>query len=118
MTTIHPSGLARMMARQTCVDLIDVRPREEFNRLHIRGARSMPLNQLSPAKVLQERKQAASEPFFIIGRNRALAGIAAGMLHGAGCDRPVVVDGGTQIWETEGLPTVSNDWRNVWGHWS
>ena len=107
-----------MMSGHKLVDLIDVRPREEFNRLHILGARSMPLNQLYPAKVLQERKQAASEPFFIIGRNRALAGLAAGMLHGAGCDQPVVVDGGMPIWEAEGLPTVSNGWRNVRRHWS
>ena len=106
MTTIHPTGLATLVANHRPFDLIDVRPQEEFNRLHIPGARSIPLNKMSPFKVVRERKLAASEPLFVICGNRALAGLAAGMLHGAGCIEPVVVEGGMETWETQGLPAV------------
>ncbi len=99
-------GMATLVANRQPFDLIDVRPREEFNRLHIPGARSAPLRRMSPVKILCERKRPASEPLFVIGQSRALAGMAAGMLRGVGCNQPVVVEGGMETWETQGLPAV------------
>jgi rhodanese-related sulfurtransferase len=104
MTTIPPLEVARRLANHDSFDLIDVRPKKEFNHLHIRGARSAPLNQMSPAKVLRERKRSDSEPLFVIGEDRILAGMAAGMLRAAGCHQPVVVDGGMEAWQAHGLP--------------
>ena len=106
MTTIHPAGLARLVSKHEVFDLIDVRPKEEFNRLHIPGARSSPLNEMTPVKILRERKLPASAPLFVISQDRALASMGAGILRGAGCIRPVVVDGGIGNWEAQGLPTV------------
>jgi len=110
MKTIHPAGLATLVSRHKPFDLIDVRPSEQFGQSHIPGARSAPLGKLSGPKTLRERKCAASEPLFVISEDRAMAGLAAGILRGAGCDLPVVVDGGMRVWETQGFPTV-HPWR-------
>ena len=106
MITIHPKALARLIATEKKIDLIDVRPRAEFDRLHIRGARSVPLAALRPTKVLQERVGTKSDPVFVICRNRIRASLAAGLLRDAGCKHPVVLDGGMELWETQGLPVV------------
>lgn len=112
MTTINTAALTRLMATHQPFDLIDVRPREQFNRSHIRGARSTPLNRFTPAKVLHQRKRGKAEPFFVIGDDRVRAGLAAGMLSGAGCNHPVVVEGGMNAWEAQGLPVIRGWWRN------
>lgn len=106
MITIHPKALAKLIVTQDKLDLIDVRPRSEFNRVHIRGARSVPLAGLNPAKVLQDRVGAKSDPVFLICWNRMRASMAAGLLRDAGCQHPVVLDGGMELWETQGLPVV------------
>ena len=106
MITIHPKALARLIVTQGKLDLIDVRPRAEFNRVHIRGARSVPLSSLRPTKFLQERTGAKSDPVFLICWNRMRASMAAGMLREAGCRHPVVLDGGMELWEAQGLPVV------------
>lgn len=106
MITIHPKALAKLIVTQDKLDLIDVRPRAEFNRVHIRGARSVPLAGLRPTKVLRERVGAKSDPVFLICWNRMRASMAAGMLRDAGCLRPVVLDGGMELWEAQGLPVV------------
>jgi rhodanese-related sulfurtransferase len=106
MNTIHPAGLARLLSNHEVFDLIDVRPKEEFKRLHIPGARSNPLNEMTPVKILRERKLPASAPLFVVSQDRALAGMAAGILRGAGCIQPVVVEGGMETWEAQGLPAV------------
>ena len=53
---------------------------------------------------------APTEPLFVISSDRTMAGLAAGMLRGAGCMRPVVVDGGMQMWDAQGLPEA-HSWR-------
>ena len=105
MITIHPRALARLSLTNK-LDLIDVRPRAEFNRVHIRGARSVPLASFHPEKVLQERTGAISDPVFLICWNRVRASMAAGLLREAGCKHPVVLDGGMEMWEAQGLPVV------------
>jgi hypothetical protein len=54
MDTIHPLGLATMMATHQPFALIDVRPRDQFQCSHICGAHSIPLNGLCPAKIVRE----------------------------------------------------------------
>ena len=106
MTTIHPTRIATLIAYHKPFDLIDVRPREEFDKLHIPGARSVPLKEMSPAKVVSEHKLKTSGPLFVVCRNHALASLATGMLRAVGYTRPVVVEGGMQTWESLGLPAV------------
>jgi len=106
MTTIHSSAMAALIDKRQPLDLIDVRTKQEFQSFHIRGAQSCPLRELSAAKVLRGRKREATEPLYIICNNRVRASLAAGMLTGAGCRQPVVVDGGMETWVREGLSVV------------
>jgi rhodanese-related sulfurtransferase len=106
MITIHSFRLAALIDKRQPLDLIDVRTKQEFRSFHIRGAQSFPLRELSAAKVLQRRKREATEPLYIICNNRVRASLAAGMLTGAGCRHPVVVDGGMESWVRLGLTVV------------
>jgi rhodanese-related sulfurtransferase len=106
MITIHPKALAKLIATQDKIDLIDVRPRAEFDRIHIRGARSIPLATLRPTKFLRERAGTKSDPVFVVCWNRMRGSMAAGLLRDAGCKHPVVLDGGLGLWVTQGLPVV------------
>jgi hypothetical protein len=72
------------------------------------------LKKLSAAKVLQDRKRAATEPFYIIGDGRVQASLAAGILTGGGCCQAVVVDGGMDVWMSEGLSVVRE--KAFWNH--
>jgi len=110
MKTIHPIGLARMITTHQPFDLIDVRTKEEFDKTHIPGARSIPLPELRASKVLRDRKLSATEPLYVICRSRVLAGLASGILKGAGCANAVVVDGGMETWQAQGLPVVRKKW--------
>ena len=106
MITIHPKALAKLIVTQCKIDLIDVRPSAEFNRVRIRGARSAPLASLNPVKLLQERVGAKADPLFVVCWNRMRASMAAGLLREAGCQHPVALDGGMELWEAQGLPVV------------
>ena len=111
MKTIHPIGVARLIATHQPFDLIDVPGRkEEFDKAHIPGARSIPLPELRASKVLRDRKLSATEPLYVICRSRVLAGLATGILEGAGCANAVVVDGGMEAWQAQGLPVVRKKW--------
>ena len=115
MTTIHPVGLATLIDNREPLDLIDVRTEKEFESFHIAGARSVPFKKLSAAKVLQDRKRTATEPFYIIGDGRVQASLATGILTGGGCCQAVVVDGGMDVWMSAGLSVVRKRrfWENL-----
>jgi len=114
MITINPFRLATLIDNREPLDLIDVRTEQEFKSFHIAGARSVPLKELSAPKVLQDRKRGATEPLYIIGDGRAHASLAAGILTGAGCCQAVVVDGGMDVWMSEGLSVVRE--KPFWNH--
>lgn len=114
MITINPFKLATLIDNREPLDIIDVRTENEFKSFHITGARSVPLKKLSAPKVLQDRKRAATEPLYIIGGGRVQASLAAGILTGGGCCRAVVVDGGMDVWMSEGLPVVRK--KRFWNH--
>lgn len=105
MDTIHPLGLATMMATRQPFVLIDVRPRDQFDCSHICGARSIPLNRLYPAEIVREHSDDLPA-VFLICRRHIRASLAAGMLRSTGRLRPIIVEGGMELWEAQGLATV------------
>ena len=106
MTTIHPLGLAKAIADDKTFELLDVRSRKEFERGHIRGARSAPLRALQAARLVHERGLTNPAPLFLVSDRQPSASLAAGMLRAAGCVHPVVLEGGMHLWEAQGLPVV------------
>ncbi|MGZ5127833.1 MAG: hypothetical protein ACXWC1_34135, partial [Burkholderiales bacterium] len=47
-----------------------------------------------------------AEPLFLISHRSMRASLAVGILRAAGCLKPVVVEGGMDLWEAQGLPAV------------
>jgi rhodanese-related sulfurtransferase len=105
MNTITPFEL-QMLIDQCAVELIDVRPKRDFKKVHASVARSIPLSELEPHSVLAHRKLARCAPLYIMSREKALASLAACSLSSAGLAQPVVVEGGIEAWEGQCLPVV------------
>ncbi len=111
MKTISPIEL-QMLIDKRDVELIDVRPKQDFKEVHALGARSIPLSHLEPHSVLAHRKLDRRAPLYIMSRERALASLAACSLAGAGLAEPIVVEGGIEAWEGQCLPVVrKKPWR-------
>jgi rhodanese-related sulfurtransferase len=111
MKTITPIEL-QMLINQCDVELIDVRPKQDFKEVHALVGRSVPLSRFEPHSVLAHRKLDRRSPLYIMSRDRALASLAACSLAGAGLAEPVVVEGGIEAWEGQCLPVVRNkSWR-------
>jgi rhodanese-related sulfurtransferase len=100
---ISPGAVAECCRTQT-VDLIDVRTPVEFAEVHVVGARSVPLDELDPARVLGERRSRPDKPIYLICRSGSRGRKACEKFHAAGFTAVVNVAGGTQAWEQEGLP--------------
>jgi rhodanese-related sulfurtransferase len=105
MKTITPFELQTLINKRG-VEVIDVRPKDDFKRLHAVVARSIPLANFEPHTVLAHRKLDKREPLYIMCHKRMLASLAAGSLAAAGVREPVVVDGGMEAWERQCLPLV------------
>jgi len=111
MKTITPFEL-QMLIDKRDVELIDVRPKKDFEKVHALGARSIPLSELEPHSVLAHRKLDKHAPLYIMCRRKTLASLAACSLAGAGSDEPIVVEGGLEAWEGQCLPVVrKKSWR-------
>ena len=102
--------LATLIARREPFDLIDVRTREEFDKAHIPGARSIPLPELRGFDFVHNRGLPAAESVYVICRSHVLASLASGALEGAGRPDAVVVEGGMEVWKAEGLPILRRNW--------
>jgi rhodanese-related sulfurtransferase len=111
MKTIPPLEL-QMLIDKGRVELIDVRRREDFEKVHALGARSIPLSEFEPHSVLAHRKLDKHEPLYIMCRRKTLASLAVCGLAGAGLDEPIVVEGGLEAWEEQCLPVArKQSWR-------
>jgi rhodanese-related sulfurtransferase len=111
MKTIAPFEL-QMLIDKRDVELIDVRPKKDFEKVHALVARSIPLSNFEPHSVLAHRKLDKHAPLYIMCRKRTLASLAACSLAGAGLDEPIVVEGGLEAWEGQCLPVLrKKSWR-------
>ena len=86
--------------------LIDVRTPVEFEAVHARGARLVPLDQLDPQRFAREHAGRDGEPVYVLCQSGQRAAKAADRLQRAGLEQVQVVEGGTQAWEAAGLPVL------------
>jgi rhodanese-related sulfurtransferase len=105
MKTITPFELQLLIDRGD-VELIDVRPKKDFEKVHALTARSIPLSSFEPHSVLAHRKLDKHAPLYLMCRRKTLATLAACGLAGAGLDEPIVVEGGFEAWQGQCLPVV------------
>ena len=106
MKTIDPLHLEALYEAGKPIELIDVRPQDEFDRLHALGSRSVPLPELSHSELLRERRLSPDKPLYIICRKGVLAKLAAEDLAVGGFDNSIIVEGGIDAWVHLGLPIV------------
>jgi rhodanese-related sulfurtransferase len=104
MKTIHPLELeARIEANET-VEILDLRPRCEFQKRHVPGSHSIPFNEFDAETLVHSRELPLPEPLYLISEKGEHARMAADSMEYHGLDNLVVVDGGMQNWERNGLP--------------
>jgi rhodanese-related sulfurtransferase len=106
MKTIQPLKLEALLETSEPVEILDIRPRSEFEKIHIEGAHSMPSAEISAETLLGTRQLLMTEPLYLVSECGTLAQLQARALERQGMDNLFVVAGGMQAWETASLPVV------------
>lgn len=105
--SIPPRALHERLGHNPPPVLLDVRSAPEYRAGHIRGARLLPLDQLSTASVAErigEPEAGREVPLYLTCRSGPRAHQAAQRLLDAGLRNLAVLEGGTEGWERAGLP--------------
>ncbi len=109
MQSITVQELARHHAEQP-IELIDVRTRVEFSRLHASPAKNVPLSELDPDAVMaRHTKMFTDQPLYLICQSGKRSSKASEKFQAAGYDNIINVIGGTQEWRATGLPIEQNE---------
>ena len=103
--TIPPAELAGRAE----YDLIDVRTPIEYEEVHARSARLVPLDRLDPKAVMASRQGPPEEPVFVICKSGSRSAKAVEKFQAAGFENVISVAGGTTAWEKAGLPVVRGE---------
>jgi rhodanese-related sulfurtransferase len=106
MKTIHPLKLEALLEASRPVEIVDIRPRAEFEKIHIEGAHSIPSAEISAEKLVCTRALLQTEPLYLVSESGALAQLQACDLERQGLDNVVIVSGGMRRWKSDGLPVV------------
>jgi len=106
VNVISPRQLIDLCTSGNTIDVIDVRTPAEFQEVHLQVARNVPLDQLNPAKVMQERKGSAQDPLYVICRSGSRGKMACDRFIQAGLHNVVNIEGGTLACVDAGLPAV------------
>ena len=105
--SIAPERLHDRLRSSKATALIDVRSPAEYRAGHIRGALSVPLDELDPQKLAERLDLAAvgtKQPLYLTCHAGPRAQQAAEKLHEAGYPNLLLVQGGTEAWEKAALP--------------
>jgi rhodanese-related sulfurtransferase len=106
MKTIYPLKLEALFEASQPVEIVDIRPRGEFEKVHIEGALSIPSAEISAEKLVCTRTLLQTEPLYLVSESGALAQLQACDLERQGLDNVVIVSGGMRRWQSDGLPVV------------
>ena len=103
--TISPSDLVELCRDGKKIDLIDVRTPVEYQEVHATLARNIPLDQLDPVSLMQDRN-GSKEPLYVICRSGKRGQQACKKFIKTCYTNVINVEGGTLAWESCGLPVV------------
>ena len=104
MGTIDPVGLSKALESDPCAVLVDVRTPGEFGRMHVRGARNVPLDSLTVDAVKACCNDGTSR-VFVICQGGTRSAKACQQLSQSNLNL-VDVQGGTAACAAAGLPIV------------
>lgn len=102
--TISASELKTLLESGQNVQLIDVRTPAEYEEIHVRGARLIPLNVFDAQKVVDELGN--NGPIYVLCRSGNRAKTACERLLASGATNIILVEGGTLACEQAGLPMI------------
>lgn len=102
---IHPNAVGMMMNNENA-QVIDIRPKKDFEKGYIQGSRNIPFTEL---KNYLPELQASTHPIIIVCQMGMTAGTAVAML---GKDNIYRLDGGVMNWQASGLPLVTEKVTN------
>ena len=114
MKTIHPLKLEALLEASQPVEIVDIRPRAEYEKVHIEGAHSIPSAEISAEKLVCTRELLQTEPLYLVSESGALAQLQACDLERQGLDNVVIVSGGMRRWQSDGLPVVRRHLVTDW----
>ncbi len=103
-TTISPQELKELHQSGHSLDLVDVRTPVEFREVHLDFARNIPLDQLDPQTIVQDRNGSKDKPLYVICRSGGRGEKACQQFRSLGYENVVNVEGGTMACEQAGLP--------------
>jgi rhodanese-related sulfurtransferase len=106
MKTIHPLKLESLLEASQPVEIVDIRPRTEFEKVHIEGAHSIPSAEISAETLVCTRELLQTEPIYLVSESGALAQLQACDLERQGLDNVVNVSGGMRRWQSDGSPVA------------
>ena len=115
MKTIHPLDLEAKIEANETIEVLDLRPRPQFEKRHVHGAHSLPFEEFDTASLLHCRELPLPEPLYVISRKGGYARLAADAMEECGLDNLIVVEGGMESWERNGLPVDRHD-LGTWFH--
>jgi rhodanese-related sulfurtransferase len=103
MKTMDCLTLETLIENHEPVNLIDIRPKNEFREMHIPGARSFPFAELaSPEGFLRYRRTA--EQIYIVSDDQVRRVLPPGFFEHWGYMNAMVIEGGMKAWMALGLP--------------
>jgi len=108
---IKPGDLADLWKSDPNLAVIDVRTAGEYESVHARGAKLVPLQDLDEHALIGSLPS-PEQPVYILCKSGVRATQAAEKLRAAGLASPVVVEGGTDAWVASNLP-VERSGRSV-----
>jgi rhodanese-related sulfurtransferase len=104
MKSILPADLNTLLGSNPGAAFLDVRTPAEYAGVHVAGSRNVPLSALNPKALLAEGIVTRGEPVYLICRSGGRAASAAGKFAREGFENVFVVEGGTESWQSAGLP--------------
>jgi rhodanese-related sulfurtransferase len=104
--TITPQELRGLWQGSEPMEVIDVRTPVEFREVHVDATRNVPLDRLQPTQFMEARGAESSQPLYVFCRSGNRAQKACQQFIDAGFKNVVLVEGGVQAWEANGLPVV------------
>jgi rhodanese-related sulfurtransferase len=105
--SIAPEQLHQRMQSDRPATVVDVRSQAEYRAGHVRGATSVPLDEMDTSDLIGQTgnpSAGSDQPLYLTCHSGLRAQQAAEKLHSAGYDNIVLLQGGTEAWEKSGLP--------------
>ncbi len=103
---LSPAGLTVLINRETPL-LIDISPRDNFEKGHIPGARHVAMSQFDPEN--KDLTKAKELPVVLICRSGQTASKPAQRLVKAGFSSVYILAGGMSAWQQAQLPVVKGN---------